>query len=746
MNYINITVRGKIARAEGRARVVCGNSDYAVCFGFDAEWSEYAVKTARFVSEDGSYTDVQFAGDTCAIPILRNTRTLLVGVFAGNLRTTTAALIHAVPCITDPDGTPADPTPDVYAQLMERFNAMEAPAAVLYTAQELTNEQKATARENIGVATPDWEQNDETAADYIKNRPFYEGVIETLLDPTIENWRTTVNLDTLTCSWRVAGVDYIDVVPTSQEGGAVTLYELGSVSVAVLSRQGLISVNPSDADVHLLKRESNIKQIDPKFIPERLFDATGATNAEITAALQENKLCYVRDADGFWFCNSYDYFSSVNPYYSAIFYRITTEGINSNIGYISKLWTSDNGFYDKRIMEAVSTIALKDMAMTVVDAYDEISPQSGGTVNGICVGAGSSQGGKVPPSGMTFPIIFSLGPTSHGTGSAWIRDADGVVWKGSTDYGTLRVTAVPANRFIVRVTQDGNGNFTADKTIAEILEAYEAGKDVVMSNGTEFPLYAISQEERAALFNLSNPRGTSQGLIINDTGVILTNNLIIPRIYPVEKTSDMTSPVGVDTDGKLWSKADTSLNMTGATVGQIAKITAVDDSGRPTAWEAVDMPTGGKMRWQKVGEFTTTEQTNLITLNKDSNGTDISDYNAIALKVDFDISHDSTQTSTNGAVWIYPYSRSDGLSTAFRMIASISQWKNVNRKTSQTFFGDINGLSCTGNQSVGLVLDQGDKAWVQSMLFNGATLYIHNSGDHFPVGTIVSFAVLSDRE
>lgn len=151
MNYINITVRGKMARAEERARVVCGNSDYTVCFDFDEEWAEYAVKTARFVSEDGSYTDVQFEGSDCTVPILRNTRTLLVGVFAGNLRTTTAAVIHTVPCITDPDGTPADPTPDVYAQLMERFNAMEAPAAVLYTEQNLTDEQKAQARDNIGV-------------------------------------------------------------------------------------------------------------------------------------------------------------------------------------------------------------------------------------------------------------------------------------------------------------------------------------------------------------------------------------------------------------------------------------------------------------------------------------------------------------------------------------------------------------------------------------------------------------------
>ena len=33
--------------------------------------------------------------------------------------------------------------------------------------------------------------------------------------------------------------------------------------------------------------------------------------------------------------------------------------------------------------------------------------------------------------------------------------------------------------------------------------------------------------------------------------------------------------------------ADISLDITGATIGQIAKITAVDDTGKPTAWEAV---------------------------------------------------------------------------------------------------------------------------------------------------------------
>ena len=52
-----------------------------------------------------------------------------------------------------------------------------AADAVKYTSQELTDQQKSQARENIGavgaedVLQPDWAQNDATAKDYVKNRP-----------------------------------------------------------------------------------------------------------------------------------------------------------------------------------------------------------------------------------------------------------------------------------------------------------------------------------------------------------------------------------------------------------------------------------------------------------------------------------------------------------------------------------------------------------------------------------------------
>ena len=51
--------------------------------------------------------------------------------------------------------------------------------------------------------------------------------------------------------------------------------------------------------------------------------------------------------------------------------------------------------------------------------------------------------------------------------------------------------------------------------------------------------------------------------------------------------------------------SDIALGITGATVGQIAKITAVDSDGKPTAWTPVDMPSGGGAEtWETIDTIT----------------------------------------------------------------------------------------------------------------------------------------------
>lgn len=58
----------------------------------------------------------------------------------------------------------------------------------------------------------------------------------------------------------------------------------------------------------------------------------------------------------------------------------------------------------------------------------------------------------------------------------------------------------------------------------------------------------------------------------------------------------------------LERKGGVGMGITGATVGQIAKISAVDASGVPTAWEPVDMASGGTTQEVKLTAAVSAEQ------------------------------------------------------------------------------------------------------------------------------------------
>lgn len=57
-----------------------------------------------------------------------------------------------------------------------------------------------------------------------------------------------------------------------------------------------------------------------------------------------------------------------------------------------------------------------------------------------------------------------------------------------------------------------------------------------------------------------------------------------------------TGPAGPQGPAGAPGKDGAGIDITGAKVGQIAKITAVDTDGKPTAWRPVDMPSGGGSR------------------------------------------------------------------------------------------------------------------------------------------------------
>lgn len=101
MNIL-IGVENRVATPPSNSVIVCGNSDYTLTFDFDSEWAAETVKIARFVwfSRNKAHSEeITFEGNTVVAPVLSNTNAVYVGVYAGNLRTTTPAKIVCEPSI-----------------------------------------------------------------------------------------------------------------------------------------------------------------------------------------------------------------------------------------------------------------------------------------------------------------------------------------------------------------------------------------------------------------------------------------------------------------------------------------------------------------------------------------------------------------------------------------------------------------------------------------------------------------------
>lgn len=103
---IKISIKNKRPTVIGTPVIACGNSDYTIQFAFDSDWNSYSEKKARFVyAKQGKlkFQDVPLTGDTAAVPVLSGTREVMVGVYAGDLRTTTPARIPCEYSILCPD-------------------------------------------------------------------------------------------------------------------------------------------------------------------------------------------------------------------------------------------------------------------------------------------------------------------------------------------------------------------------------------------------------------------------------------------------------------------------------------------------------------------------------------------------------------------------------------------------------------------------------------------------------------------
>lgn len=122
MPEIVVTVKNKMAVGDGSV-IVCNNSDYVVRFVLDSEWDALALRTMRIVYDSYTHTDIAFSGDTVALPAIIDRTSIGIGLYSGDIHTSTCAMFDCERSVMGNNShAVAPPSSDVYNEIVEMIN------------------------------------------------------------------------------------------------------------------------------------------------------------------------------------------------------------------------------------------------------------------------------------------------------------------------------------------------------------------------------------------------------------------------------------------------------------------------------------------------------------------------------------------------------------------------------------------------------------------------------------------------
>lgn len=674
MPNINITVREKIAHTISDTCIVCGNSDYVAIFDFDAEWDAYETKTARFIW-GGTFTDVPFTGNECPVPVIPDAVSVLVGVYAGELHTTTAAAIGVRRSILGGSETEAE----VSHEIKDTFGKMlagkiDAPQVAqvgeVLTVEAVDAEGKPTKWKTAPATAEqkqaNWAQNDETAADYVKNRPggYYGELVtvdEEIYSGEINDVR--MGIDTDAGFTLVIGQAYKVTI-----GDAEKTYTAFADSFS-----GIDCVTIGDGKIAEVLESSEMFGL--------AYEAIEGEGSEAMA------VCPVADVG------------------KTI--RVTTETQKREV---HKIPTEllDLGGVDESINQTNAALdALYDQHTSDISAINKILTEG--------------------------PIILK----KRGTTITLGKDTAGNGYRLQWDMDDGSIAYVNRDGLYVNNVTEKTSIGMGSRTI-NIVER-------VHNSGIRFRLETLTNDSnggtRLSVENVAGDRTTfyASGKIIN------SNRLLQLSASSTITEDNATTLRGVKTPEQEYDAANKKYvdqrlpSPATAQVGQIVKVKSVDESGKITETETVDMPTQKTLKWLTVHTSDLDENMNTLVICADSNGKAIADYNPIGLTIIISIPADSTQESVNGTVWIYPSATYSN--NSIRVSTNVENWKNSVRDLVISFNGNESVMYCTGSANASLSTYK-----VDGYTLDGVKIYIHKNNDHLPVGTHVEVAILCEVE
>lgn len=244
---IRIAVKDKIACLVDKEQfLVCGNNDYEVVFDFDSDWEGISAKTAVFVYGDTPIHQ-PFTGDICKGVEIKNATLCAIGVFAGNIKTTTGATIECRQSIRDLGGVPKPPSKEVYDEIMALLDKAIEAHTELPVGGKTGQILKKRSDEDYDTYWADEEKEDLSV--FVKNEDFEIATNE--VDKKISDLDFRVStLENLTLQYiSDKSVSYKKDVPINS-GDHATLRSIGGMTYIDETKNTLVDAKVTELKAH----------------------------------------------------------------------------------------------------------------------------------------------------------------------------------------------------------------------------------------------------------------------------------------------------------------------------------------------------------------------------------------------------------------------------------------------------------------------------------------------------------------
>ena len=533
---------------------------------------------------------------------------------------------------------------------------------------------------------PDWNQNDATQPDYVKNRPFYTGdTTETVLVEErtiafednhgiyISEFPSTVEVtagETYKVSWdgtiyECTCVNYNDLLVIGNLSIVGEGADSGEPFIMVAVNGRGITVGTADtASSHTISisgRTTQIVKIDPKY----LFQPDWNQNDETAPDYVKNRPFYtgyteektlIKESTVMFKANGDRYRGSLRSTFTPIVgetYKVSWDGtayesvclnaqggigignlsivgVGSNTGepflievgnqiYIYTLDTASSHVIsisgrttqvvkidEKYLPDTVATKSYVDVVESTANNAQSTANNAQSTANSALSTANAAKtaadNAKIDPVSYNYcASLFS----KKGEFVGWYETIPilgynstlGSFYRNSFETTPMKRDDIPFNSFICKAYLNLKG-FPSGSYILFL---------TILNNASSgWSVSGVAIHESGDTFNAKSPvvnLSTGEGLFLellpkyqvmiksSTTGSTKKFRIKVDDDYNVSATNitDSVSKTLATTE-YVDKSVSNPLNITGATVGQIAEITAVDDTGKPTAWEAADMP------------------------------------------------------------------------------------------------------------------------------------------------------------